>query len=96
MSTPRSVMRLRSGDGIELEDVTVGDVLLLQRILEPLDGLIGFGVDRVVYLNLKDQVGSAAQVKTEVDVLLNAGDEAVGLDGFDALLVDRFRGKFPR
>ena len=77
---------LRIGNRIELEDVAKGDVLLLQRVLEPLDGLIGFGVDRVVYLHLKNQVGSAAQVKSEMDVLLNAGDEAVGLDGFDALL----------
>ena len=70
---------LRSRSRIELEDVAEGDVLFLQRVLEPLDGLIGFGVDGVVDLNLKDQMGSAAQVKAEMDILLNAGDEAMAL-----------------
>jgi len=31
-------------------------------------------------------VRAAAQIQSEMDVLLNAGNEAVRLDGFDALL----------
>ncbi len=57
--------------GSSLRMSPIGDVLFLQRILEPLDGLIGFGVDGVVDLDLKDQVGPAAKVKAEMDVLLN-------------------------
>ena len=55
---------------IGLGDFAEGDVARLEGFLQPLDRAIGVGIDGVVDLHLKNQVGSALQIEPQMDALL--------------------------
>ena len=43
---------------------------LLQIVLQPLDRLVGVGLEGVLHLHLQNQVAAALQIEAQLDVLL--------------------------
>ena len=71
---PLIVISIVSASSTRLRIVAVhavaGDVLLLELVLQPLDGLVGVRLDGILHLNLQHQVAAALQIETQADVLL--------------------------
>src|ERR1700685_3665125 len=54
---------------IGLRNVGPVDLVAAQLLLEHINGILRVHVDRVVDLHLQDQMGSAAQIETQLDAL---------------------------
>ncbi len=60
----RTALRVRLGDFAE------GDVGSLQVFLQALDRAVCVGIDGVIHLDLKDQVGATLQIESQMNALL--------------------------
>ena len=43
--------------------------MLVELLFEGFDGVVGIDIDRVVHLHLQDQMGSALQIQSQVNVI---------------------------
>ncbi len=62
---------------IGLSDVGVVDLPAAQLLLQHFHGVLRIHIDRVVDLHLQNEVSSAAQIKTEVDVIGHRREQAL-------------------